>query len=268
LDLTANLLKRCTSVGPYVFVSVEGGGGGAPTNAEYLVGAADATLSAERVVTDTATGAWDLATPGQAKVNVPDNAITNLKLRDSAAVSVIGRAANSSGDPADIAAAADAQFLSRHASALAFAALVAADLPSHQLDGSVHTISGKTAGQFMRATAATTFAFEAIPFARGGTVVSPAAAINVIVWRAPFACTVTAVKGYRVGGTGATINARRNGASNHLASDLSLTSADTWTDGGAVQNTAYAAGDKLEIMIQSITGAPTQVAVQVEFTRP
>jgi hypothetical protein len=104
-------------------------------------------------------------------------------------------------------------------------------------------------------------------FSRGGTVLSPAGAINVIVWRAPFACIVTAVKGYRVGGAGATINARRNGADNHLSSDLSLTSADTWMDGGAVQYTAYAIGDKLEIMIVSLDGSPTQVAVQVDFTK-
>jgi hypothetical protein len=108
-------------------------------------------------------------------------------------------------------------------------------------------------------------------FTRGGTLYKSdgiAAAENIIVWRAPFACTVTNVRGYRVAGTGATINARKNGASNHLASALSLTSADTWMDGGAVQNTAFAAGDKLEIMVVSIAGAPTQVAVQVDFTRP
>jgi hypothetical protein len=101
---------------------------------------------------------------------------------------------------------------------------------------------------------------------RGGTILSPTVAINVIVWRAPFACTVTNVRGYRVGGTGATINARLNGASNHLAAALSLTSADTWMDGGAVQNTAYVAGDKLEIMIVTVAGTPTQVAVQIDFT--
>jgi len=102
---------------------------------------------------------------------------------------------------------------------------------------------------------------------RGGVVISPSVAINIIIWRALFSCTVTNVRGYRVGGTGATINARRNGANNHLASALSLTSADTWMDGGAVQNTAYAAGDKMEIMIVSVTGSPTQVAVQVDLTR-
>ena len=103
---------------------------------------------------------------------------------------------------------------------------------------------------------------------RGGTILLPTEAINVIVWRAPFACTVTNIRGYRVGGTGATINARRNGADNHLASALSLVDADTWTDGGAVQNTAYVAGDKLEIMVVTVTGSPTQVGIQVDFTIP
>lgn len=104
-------------------------------------------------------------------------------------------------------------------------------------------------------------------FSRGETVLSPSGAINVIVWEAPFACTVKTVKGYRVGGTGATINARLNGSSNHLASALSLTSADTWMDGGAVQNTVYAAGDKMEIMVVTVAGSPDQVAVQVNFVR-
>ena len=54
--------------------TVPGSGGtivttGAPTDAEYLVGAANVTLTAERVVTDTATVTWDLTTPGQAKAN-------------------------------------------------------------------------------------------------------------------------------------------------------------------------------------------------------
>jgi hypothetical protein len=48
-----------------------GGGpaGGAPTTAEYLVGALDGTLTAERLVTDTGTVTWNLATPGAAKAN-------------------------------------------------------------------------------------------------------------------------------------------------------------------------------------------------------
>jgi hypothetical protein len=100
------------------------------------------------------------------------------------------------------------------------------------------------------------------------TILAPSGAINVIVMRVPIVCTVTNVRGYRIGGSGATINARRNGSSNHLASNLSLTSANAWMDGGAVQNTAYAVGDKLEIMIVTVSGSPTQVAVQVDFSRP
>jgi hypothetical protein len=88
---------------------------------------------------------------------------------------------------------------------------------------------------------------------------------SVICWRAPYACSVTAVYGYRVGGSGAVVNARRNGASNHLAASLSLTGADAWTSGGAVQNAAYALGDKLEVMFVSYAGGPTQVGIQVDF---
>lgn len=42
-----------------------------PTDAEYLVGAADATLTAERVVTDSPNLTWDLSVPGVAKATVP-----------------------------------------------------------------------------------------------------------------------------------------------------------------------------------------------------
>lgn len=47
-----------------------GSGGGAPTDATYIVQTANGTLTQERVATDTATVAWDFATPGQAKLNV------------------------------------------------------------------------------------------------------------------------------------------------------------------------------------------------------
>lgn len=50
-------------------LTATGGGGGAPTGAEYIVGSSDATLSAERVLTDSATVTWDLTIAGQAKAN-------------------------------------------------------------------------------------------------------------------------------------------------------------------------------------------------------
>ncbi len=51
-----------------------------------------------------------------------------------------------------------------------------------------------------------------------------------------------------------------------LASDLSLTTANEWTDGGAVSNTGFAVGDSLEVVLRSVAGAPTEVAVQCLFT--
>lgn len=59
--------------------------------------------------------------------DLADNAVTDAKLRDSAALSVIGRSANSSGDPADIAASADGQVLRRASSLLGFGAVDLAD---------------------------------------------------------------------------------------------------------------------------------------------
>jgi hypothetical protein len=56
------------------------------------------------------------------------NSVTNTILRDSAALSVIGRSANSSGDPADIAAANDHEVLRRSGTALGFALLGTSNL--------------------------------------------------------------------------------------------------------------------------------------------
>lgn len=101
---------------------------------------------------------------------------------------------------------------------------------------------------------------------RGGAFVAPTAPLDVVIWRAPWPCKVTAVKGEMEGGTSADVNARKNGVSEHLAADLSLTPG-TWADGGAVQNEDYVAGDSLEIRLKAVVGTPTAVTVQVEFNR-
>jgi hypothetical protein len=67
--ISANQFLQVDSSGKYV-VGNAGGGSGAPTTADYLVKTADAGLSAERVVTDTANLVWDWGTAGQAKGNV------------------------------------------------------------------------------------------------------------------------------------------------------------------------------------------------------
>lgn len=54
---------------------------------------------------------------------IANNAVTNAKLRDSAAASVIGRASGSTGDPADIVSSADGEVLRRSGTALGFGAV-------------------------------------------------------------------------------------------------------------------------------------------------
>lgn len=103
---------------------------------------------------------------------------------------------------------------------------------------------------------------------KGGTVLNPTAPINVIVWFAPYSFTITNVLGYTSGTTGSVINAQRNGSLPLLVSNLTLGSANTWTDGGAVQNTAVSIGDKLEIVIVSVSGTPTEIAIEIQGTRP
>lgn len=60
----------------------------------------------------------------------PDDSVTDAILRNSAACSVIGRSANSVGNPADILLGTNGFFLSRHSDVVGGAAIVLADLPA------------------------------------------------------------------------------------------------------------------------------------------
>jgi hypothetical protein len=82
-----------------------GGGSPAPTDADYLVKTAHATLTAERVVTDGASITADWTTPGQVTFNVADDGVTNAKLANMAAWTYKIRNAGSTGDPSDAALA-------------------------------------------------------------------------------------------------------------------------------------------------------------------
>jgi hypothetical protein len=94
-------------------VTIPGGGGSTPTGTGFRHVTAGAEDAASKLV-DTA--------------DVNDNQITNAKLRDSGACSVIGRAPNSSGDPADISATTNNTVLKRSGDALSFATIVNADV--------------------------------------------------------------------------------------------------------------------------------------------
>jgi len=94
--------------------------------------AAGAALIAMTIV------AWGGGTVITGPTAVPNNSITNAKLRDSAALSVIGRSANSTGDPGDIAASSDGDVLRRSGTTLGFGAI-----PESSVTGLTSDLSGK-----------------------------------------------------------------------------------------------------------------------------
>ena len=99
-----------------------------------------------------------------------------------------------------------------------------------------------------------------------GAGAAPAVGFRML-WRAPFACTVTNIRGHVDAGTTTQINARRNQTSDFLAVDYTITAANAWQDAGAVQNTAIAAGDDIEAELVA-AGTATKVNIQIDLTRP
>ena len=86
------------------------------------------TAGTTRTVTvPDANGEMSLLGQTIATAELENNAVDDAKLRDSAATSVIGRSAGTTGDPADVAATADGQVLRRAAGALGFGAVDLAD---------------------------------------------------------------------------------------------------------------------------------------------
>jgi hypothetical protein len=83
-----------------------------------------------------------------ATANIDLNAVTNTIIRDSAALSVIGRAANSTGDPADIAAsAASGAVLRESGGTIGFGAVATAGIANDAVDD---TKVGSRVAQFYR----------------------------------------------------------------------------------------------------------------------
>jgi hypothetical protein len=74
--LSGNMTQVLTGAGTWVTPS-----GDAPNNAEYITGSTNAILTAERVLTDTATIAWDKATAGQMKANLLSGSVTETHIQ-------------------------------------------------------------------------------------------------------------------------------------------------------------------------------------------
>lgn len=100
-----------------------GGGGGAPTDAQYLVLTTNAGLSVQRALVSTsgAMTATDGGANGNYTIDVKANGIDNTRIRTGAGTSVIGVTSTASGNVADITATVDDRVLARTASAVGWA---------------------------------------------------------------------------------------------------------------------------------------------------
>jgi hypothetical protein len=117
-----------------------------------------------------------------------DNAVTDAKLRNSAGLSVIGRSANTTGDPADIVAGSNHQVLRRDGSSLAFGAVdlsgnqaVTGTLPVHHggtgitsFGAGVATFLGTPSSANLAAAVTDETGSGALVFATSPTLVTPA----------------------------------------------------------------------------------------------
>lgn len=101
------------------------------------------------------------ASAGANATTIANGAVTDAKYADAAAVSVKGRAANSSGVIADIAAAANSQYLQRSNNALIFGVIPDADLPTTLAGKNLTTSTATTATQGDNDTSLATTAFVA-----------------------------------------------------------------------------------------------------------
>ncbi|WP_433444560.1 hypothetical protein [Nonomuraea sp. CA-141351] len=94
------------------------------------------------------------------------------------------------------------------------------------------------------------------------------AAGSFVLWRASVPCRIMAVRAYRVGGTGAAVNATKNGAS-MLTGDLSVNAASTWLAGslGSLANRRMVEGDTLAATVVSAAGTPTDLIIQIDIQK-
>ncbi|MCA0318232.1 MAG: hypothetical protein LCH88_09200 [Proteobacteria bacterium] len=182
-------------------MAISGGGYTLPTNAfaqpqpNQVVPSADAGAT----LNDIADALDDLVKG----TGINDDAVTDAKLRNSAGLSVVGRAAGTTGDPADIVAGSDGQVLVRTGPTLGFGQVATAGIANDAV-----TVA-KIASQALKAVSAVTPAANKVPIFSGPASASlldldidPTLAANSDTRLAP----QKAVKSYadtKVGKTGA-----------------------------------------------------------------
>jgi hypothetical protein len=85
-----------------------------------------------------------------------------------------------------------------------------------------------------------------------------------VMFRPPYPVTITAVRIYRAGGTAGTV-AIKNAAADVLAAPLA-SSTDAWASNTTVQNAAVPAGTSVSAVLAGVTGTPTSITVQIDYT--
>ena len=141
---------------------------------------------------------------GSITVGIATNGVGDTKLRDSAAVSVIGRSANSSGDPADIAAGTNGNILRRAANVVGFGAIDLADA-TNAVSGVLDEANGGTGnssyavGDILYASAATTIASLA-DVATGQVLASGGVGVAPAYTATPSVTTITTTGAANIGG--------------------------------------------------------------------
>lgn len=250
-----------TQVGQDIEVAATGAAG-APSDADYLVGTANAGLSAE-IVVGTAPGGelggtWaaptvDATHSGSAHHTQAHSgadhtdpaAATTVDIGDTAAAGtgtnppaaddhVHGFPAPGAGYPLDVSETTEAD---------GTATTPARSDHQHKLGTRTFTIS---------------------------SCYKTPAVDSYIVWRAPFACTVTALRGYVDAGNTTVINAFKGtlaAPTNFSTADMIITSADAWISDTTLDVTSIAANDAVGFEIQT-AGTATEVTIQLDLTRP
>jgi hypothetical protein len=114
---------------------------------------------------------------GAVATTIAANAVTNTKLRDSAGLSVIGRSANTTGDPADIAGT-DGQVLRVSGTTLGFGAVAQSSVTNLVSDLAAKVSGSGTAGKLAKWATGTTLGDSLL--SESGTNMTVAGAINSV----------------------------------------------------------------------------------------
>ena len=95
----------------------------------------DANAISSAMLANSAVGSTQLAAASVTSAKLGTDAVDNAKLRDSTGLSVIGRASNVVGDPADIVAATDGHVLRRSGTSLGFGTVGTAGIADSAITG-------------------------------------------------------------------------------------------------------------------------------------